>query len=305
MDVDQIIIKFREIYNEDFSVQYKEDQYIATENGLVEGAGYFKDQVFTKNDIQLGFSKNVKEDTGITFLLNLMVAYFDRQYYDRRYENLLKGTLEKDKAVDVIKAITGKRMDYLVVEDAIVDTASTLLEATFGSCPFVKDDYGMIVFMNDATDAQEIMDFVATVETELFVESQWLMGKAVVYMDDLKVQADYLRKGVGLLKSHNLQGSVWPMTYLLPYFFIDNGENKRALTHHLFKELLEIQLEEELIATVEMMFQKDLNLTETARALYIHRNTLLYRIDKIQKLTGFDLRKFSESFIFKIAWLIK
>ena len=57
---------------------------------------------------------------------------------------------------------------------------------------------------------------------------------------------------------------------------------------------------EEMLYTIEMFFKKDLNLSDTARQLYIHRNTLVYRLDKVQKQVGLDLRKFEDAVTFKM-----
>jgi DNA-binding PucR family transcriptional regulator len=67
-----------------------------------------------------------------------------------------------------------------------------------------------------------------------------------------------------------------------------------------FKELLG----GELGITIEEFFKNNLNLTDTAAKLYIHRNTLLYRLDKINKCTGFDIKRFEDSWLFKLAWMI-
>ena len=57
---------------------------------------------------------------------------------------------------------------------------------------------------------------------------------------------------------------------------------------------------EEMLGTIEMFFKKDLNLSDTARQLYIHRNTLVYRLDKVQKQVGLDLRRFEDAVTFKM-----
>lgn len=57
---------------------------------------------------------------------------------------------------------------------------------------------------------------------------------------------------------------------------------------------------EEMLQTIDMFFRKDLNLSDTARQLFIHRNTLVYRLDKVQRLTGLDLRHFDDAVTFKI-----
>lgn len=62
---------------------------------------------------------------------------------------------------------------------------------------------------------------------------------------------------------------------------------------------------EEMLYTIEMFFKKDLNLSDTARQLYIHRNTLVYRLDKVQRIVGLDLRNFEDAVTFKILLELK
>ncbi len=57
---------------------------------------------------------------------------------------------------------------------------------------------------------------------------------------------------------------------------------------------------DEMLQTIEMFFEKDLNLSDTARQLYIHRNTLVYRLDKVQRVMGLDLRNFQDAVTFKL-----
>lgn len=62
--------------------------------------------------------------------------------------------------------------------------------------------------------------------------------------------------------------------------------------------------DEETIATIHKFFDNSLNVSETSRQLYIHRNTLVYRLDKLQKMTGLDLRQFDDAIIFKITIMV-
>lgn len=62
--------------------------------------------------------------------------------------------------------------------------------------------------------------------------------------------------------------------------------------------------DEETLLTIVKFFENNLNVSETSRQLYIHRNTLVYRLDKIQKLTGLDLRAFDDAITFKIALMV-
>ena len=64
------------------------------------------------------------------------------------------------------------------------------------------------------------------------------------------------------------------------------------------------EFDEETVVTINKFFENSLNVSETSRQLYIHRNTLVYRIDKIQKDTGLDLRVFDDAITFKIALMV-
>ena len=62
--------------------------------------------------------------------------------------------------------------------------------------------------------------------------------------------------------------------------------------------------DDETLATVNKFFENNFNVSETSRQLYIHRNTLVYRLDKLQKMTGLDLRNFDDAIIFKITLMV-
>ncbi|WP_178624621.1 helix-turn-helix domain-containing protein [Frisingicoccus sp.] len=63
-------------------------------------------------------------------------------------------------------------------------------------------------------------------------------------------------------------------------------------------------LDDETLITINKFFENSLNVSETSRQLYIHRNTLVYRLDKLQKSTGLDLRVFEDAITFKIALMV-
>ena len=64
------------------------------------------------------------------------------------------------------------------------------------------------------------------------------------------------------------------------------------------------EFDEEILSTINKFFENSLNVSETSRQLYIHRNTLVYRLDKLQKSTGLDLRVFEDAITFKIALMV-
>ena len=63
--------------------------------------------------------------------------------------------------------------------------------------------------------------------------------------------------------------------------------------------------DEETLTTINKFFENSLNVSETSRQLFIHRNTLVYRLDKVQKNTGLNLRSFEDAVLFKIAAMVR
>lgn len=63
-------------------------------------------------------------------------------------------------------------------------------------------------------------------------------------------------------------------------------------------------LDEEILTTVYQFMENSLNLSETSRQLFVHRNTLVYRLEKLQKTIGLDIRQFEDAMTFKIAMMV-
>ena len=64
-------------------------------------------------------------------------------------------------------------------------------------------------------------------------------------------------------------------------------------------------LDKETLFTIHKFFENNLNVSETARKLFVHRNTLVYRLEKIKKITGLDLREFDDAITFKVALMVR
>ena len=73
----------------------------------------------------------------------------------------------------------------------------------------------------------------------------------------------------------------------------------------IFKKGSIESLDQETLFTIQRFFENNLNVSETSRKLFVHRNTLVYRLEKIKKLTGLDLREFDDAIVFKVALMVK
>ena len=78
----------------------------------------------------------------------------------------------------------------------------------------------------------------------------------------------------------------------------------KLFVDEIFGENVPNELDDETLTTINKFFENNLNVSETSRQLFVHRNTLVYRIEKIQKSTGLDLRNFDDALTFKIALMV-
>ena len=78
----------------------------------------------------------------------------------------------------------------------------------------------------------------------------------------------------------------------------------KVFLEEVLKDISLEHLDDETFVTVNKFFDNNLNVSETSRQIYIHRNTLVYRLDKLQKLTGLDLRSFDDAIVFKITLMV-
>ena len=75
--------------------------------------------------------------------------------------------------------------------------------------------------------------------------------------------------------------------------------------NEVFKKNSIDSLDQETLFTINKFFENNLNVSETSRKLFVHRNTLVYRLEKIKKLTGLDLRQFDHAIVFKVALMVR
>ena len=118
-----------------------------------------------------------------------------------------------------------------------------------------------------------------------YKEASMALDVGRIFYAEKKVLA-YNELGIGRL-IHQLPSSLCEM--FLQEVFSDNAYS---------------QLDKETLSTVNTFFENSLNISETARKMYVHRNTLVYRLEKIQKITGLDVRVFDDALTFKIALMV-
>lgn len=102
-----------------------------------------------------------------------------------------------------------------------------------------------------------------------------------------------------LIEEHSHVFSYKDYLFIKLFEEIPLEKSKQYLDMSLDKTAQEVLKDKELMDTAEQFLNNSLNISETARIMYMHRNTLLYRLDKIEKLTGLNLRRFSDAVVFR------
>lgn len=186
--------------------------------------------------------------------------------------------------------------------------------------PLEKDDLllpldsasvALIKALDDVKHHDEAQEFVMAVQETVREESSLSLscgiGDVTITPDGLRQSFIQAQRAMEIGPQYLPEKSVFVWRdMLLPRFLSEIPEERAQYYHNLiFNKKTSRLLTEEMLETIDMFLQKDLNLSDTARHLYIHRNTLVYRLDKVQRLAGLDVRKFSDAFLFKLMYDLK
>ncbi|MEE0725180.1 MAG: helix-turn-helix domain-containing protein, partial [Clostridium saudiense] len=120
----------------------------------------------------------------------------------------------------------------------------------------------------------------------------------------LKKHYDDTRYKIDLAFKYNIIDGIFDANKIILEGIIDSvSEEMKKGVYDRFEKGIS-KLDNEMIRTMEVFFKCGLNLSEAAKELYIHRNTLIYRLDKIQKYTNYDIRDFNDAVLLKIIFFI-
>lgn len=145
----------------------------------------------------------------------------------------------------------------------------------------VSSEFFLSITVGIGTVAEMIKDL-----SNSFRESQVAIEVGKVF-DTKKSVISYENLGIGRL--------IYQLPTTLCEMFLQEVFKKGSLE----------SLDHETLTTIQAFFENNLNVSETSRKLFVHRNTLVYRLEKIRKLTGLDLREFDHAITFKVALMVK
>ena len=154
------------------------------------------------------------------------------------------------------------------------------------------------------SNAEMIRDMA---NTEIYAHVYIGIGNAYEGILNIRQSFREAKEAIRIGRLYNLPREIFILKDLLAERIVSLIPRDRVeeLAGNVLKGDINSVLDGEMIRTVETFFKSNLNVSDSSRILYIHRNTLLYRLDKLEKATGLDIRKFEDAVVFKLSYLLK
>ena len=181
---------------------------------------------------------------------------------------------------------------------APAEEGDAIIPAGYQTAVFVKDP--------DGQTEDEIIDYIdaviGTLEAEGIIDIRAGIGRIYPDVTGIRQSCEEGFQALRLGKRYHGQDHVYAYSKQTLERIVDSipAEKKAEIRNMFIGSKSENTLSDELLETVRIFFQNDLNLTAASKQLFIHRNTLNYRLDKIKKVFGLDLRTFQDAVIFRI-----
>jgi len=172
-------------------------------------------------------------------------------------------------------------------------------------------DIAVVKQISGATTAEELEKLASTMEdtlkNELRIKTVIGIGTIADHLRELADSYKEAQTAIEVGKVFDTEKSIMHyenlgigrLIYQLPTTLCE------IFLSEVFKKNSIDSLDQETLFTINKFFENNLNVSETSRKLFVHRNTLVYRLEKIKKLTGLDLRQFDHAIVFKVALMVR
>ena len=174
-----------------------------------------------------------------------------------------------------------------------------------------ESDVAVVKQLPNSWDTELLLKIAASIEEalreELFVKTVIGIGTVSEHLRELADSYKEAQTAIDVGKVFDTERSIinyenlgiGRLIYQLPTTLCD------IFLSEVFKKSAIDSLDQETLFTINKFFENNLNVSETSRKLFGHRNTLVYRLEKIKKLTGLDLREFDHAIVFKVALMVR
>ncbi len=290
-----------------------------TFKSMVSSSNYFEYAVFCSGDDELARAMCVAAHVSLSDAKNYYEDKHDRGTFVKNIimDNILPGDIYI-RAKELHFSTDTPRAVFLVrqVGHAEVSTVDVL----GNMFPDKLQDFVLSINENDIavvkqitpTTTQEELEKMAasmeeTLKNELFIKLVIGIGTVAEHLRNLADSYKEAQTAIDVGKVFDTERSIinyenlgiGRLIYQLPTTLCE------IFLGEVFKKNSIDSLDQETLFTINKFFENNLNVSETSRKLFVHRNTLVYRLEKIKKLTGLDLREFDHAIIFKVALMVR
>ena len=290
-----------------------------TFKAIIGSSNFFEYAVFCTGDDELSRS----------YCLMAYIALNDaKTFYEEKHD---RGTFVKNIIMDNILpgdiyirakelhfATDAPRAVFLIRQMGHSDVAT--VEVLSSMCPDKLQDFVLSINENDiavvkqisGTSTSEDLEKIAaamedTLKNELRIKTVIGIGTIADHLRELADSYKEAQTAIDVGKVFDTEKSIMHyenlgigrLIYQLPTTLCE------IFLSEVFKKNSIDSLDQETLFTINKFFENNLNVSETSRKLFVHRNTLVYRLEKIKKLTGLDLRQFDHAIVFKVALMVR
>lgn len=264
--------------------------------------------------ISLGSSKArlqiTSEYENCASLLKYTIENKYREFFSMREQSLIEVLEGKEIATDKVEKnfpyLPNGCTLFLVAVDGSRYEALNIIRQIYTDsevASFVFDDSIIVIGVFDEIN-EHAKSIRESIVSDLYCKCTVSYGSIIYSVKDIKKAYEEAKEGITLGRSFGIKEEIFFYDKILFEKIVYNLSStvKEELISR-FKEKFN-SFDSEMINTIEEFVNCDLNISDAARKLYVHRNTLIYRLDKIAKETGFDIRNFKEAAVFIIAFLV-
>lgn len=257
----------------------------------------------------------------VSQLQNLIIAYKERFDRNNFFQNLLLDNLLLvdiyNRAKKLHVEVTVPRVVFLVEtrleKDGIVTELLKGMFSTQGNDYITAVDESSVILIKSLEEGytqESLMETAETIaammNTEAMLNVRVAFGTVVQELKDVSKSYKEAKMALNVGKIFYVEKNVTAystlgigrLIYQLPVNLC------QIFIREIFGDNIPEELDDEMMITINKFFENNLNVSETSRQLFVHRNTLVYRIEKLQKSTGLDIRTFDDALTFKIALMV-
>lgn len=274
---------------------------------FVEGEDKYAEKTATILSVSLSNIKNLYDEKydKNSFIKNIILDnILPSDIYVKSKE--LRFNAEESRVVFLIKFHSKSEMlSFDMVQNIFPDKNRDYVIATG------EQDIVLVKEVKPGTDIKEIekiaRQIADTINSEFYAKVSIGIGTVVDNIKDLARSYKEAQVALEVGKVFDTEKSIMSyenlgigrLIYQLPTTLCE------MFLQEVFKNGSLDSLDRETLMTIQCFFENNLNVSETSRKLFVHRNTLVYRLEKIRKLTGLDLREFDHAITFKVALMVK